>query len=372
MPEKDYYAILGVSRDASEEEIKRAFRRLAKKYHPDRNKGNKEAERRFKEINEAHSILTDKEKRAQYDRFGTVRDKGFTGATFWEQFGARGGRPRAERFSWSDLGDLGEIFSQFFRRESPFGSRARRGGPVRGDDLHATVEVPFDLAVNGGRMMTTVAGVFPCRACGGSGARPGTRAQPCPECNGTGTVQDLQGAFAFSRPCPRCYGRGEIITAPCARCNGTGQEDGVRRYNVRIPKGVRDGQRIRLAGQGQPGRDGGPPGDLIVEVRVAPHPQFRREGNDVHSDVYVDMVQAALGTSVEVETVRGRVKLTIPAGTQPGARLRLRGRGITGADGRTGDHYVQVRVRVPRNLTERQRELLRQFADSAGPQGGRE
>jgi len=366
MPEKDYYAILGVSRDATEEEIKKAYRRLAKKYHPDRNKGDKEAERRFKEINEAHSILTDKEKRAQYDRFGSVRDKGFTGGNFWEEFASRSGGPHAERFSWSDLGDLGDIFSQFFRREGPFGTRVRRGGPVRGEDIETTVEVPFDVAVNGGEVVTSVSGTFPCRTCGGSGARPGTGTQICPECGGTGVVQDFQGAFAFSRPCPRCYGRGEIVSMPCAACRGTGQEQSVRRYQVRIPRGVRDGQRIRLAGQGLPGRDGGPPGDLLVEVKVGAHPRFRREGNDVHSDVYVNMVQAALGTTIQTDTVRGPVRVRIPAGTQPGTVLRLRGRGISGSDGRTGDHYVHVHVTVPRHLSEEQRRVLETFARSAG------
>jgi len=360
MPGKDYYEILGVKRDAGEQEIKRAFRRLAKKFHPDHNKGDKAAEARFKEVNEAYSVLIDKQKRAQYDRFGEARARGFTGTGFWDEFSGGAG----QRFTREDLGGMEDIFSQFFRRESPFAGRAQREGAVRGQDLTVNVEIPFDRAVSGGRMSIAVPGTFACKKCGGSGAEPGTKAETCPQCGGTGNVQTVQLGFAFSRPCPECFGRGQVITTPCAQCHGAGEVQTTRRYQVKIPRGVRDGQRIRLAGQGKPGRNGGASGDLFVEVRVGRHAEFRRKGNDIFSDVTVSMVQAALGARVRVGTVQGDTMMTIPPGTQPGTRLRLRGRGIASPDGDRGDHYAVIRVTTPRNLTEAEKELLRKFAEA--------
>ena len=365
MPGKDYYEILGVKRDASSDEIKKAFRRLARKYHPDRNKGDKNAEARFKEVNEAHNVLIDKDKRAQYDRFGEARARGFTGSGFWDESERDGGGAGARTFSWEEIGGLGDIFSQFFRRESPFGAR-RSAEPRRGEDIEVASEVPFDLAVRGGRMKISVPGVFMCKRCGGSGAEPGTKLETCPVCDGTGNTQAVQGAFAFSRPCPRCYGRGRIITTPCRTCGGSGQEQAARRYQVKIPRGVRDGQKIRLAGQGHPGAAGGPGGDLLVEVHVQKHAEFERRGNDVYGEATINVVQAMLGTEVRVHTVRGDVTLRVPPGTQSGEQLRLRGRGVASADGRTGDHYVAIRVSIPRSLTEEQKELLRKFDQAAG------
>ena len=373
MPGKDYYEILGVPRTASEEDIRKAFRRLAKQYHPDRNKGDKNAERRFKEMNEAYSVLIDKQKRAQYDQFGEARDKGFTGNDFWENINRRRGR-RAERqapqdeesFQWEDVGDAGDIFSQFFHRESPGGWGARQSGPVQGEDVEATLEVPFDTAVAGGKMGISIAGVVVCERCGGSGAQPGTKSQTCPVCHGAGNVQAFQGAFAFSRPCPRCFGRGQVISTPCSTCNGAGQTQTTRRFNVTIPRGAQDGQKIRLAGQGRPGRNGGPAGDLYIELRVADHPDFHRKGMDIHSDVHINIVQAALGARVSVRTVSGQAAVRIPPGTQPEAVLRLKGRGVTSSDGVTGDHYVTIHVDIPTRLTPRQTELLRQFARESG------
>ena len=365
MPGKDYYEILGVKRDASGDEIKKAFRRLARKYHPDRNKGDKNAEARFKEINEAHNVLINKDKRAQYDRFGEARARGFTGSGFWDESVRGRGGAEGSTFSWEDIGDLGNIFSQFFRRESPFGTR-RGVEPRRGEDIEVAVEVPFDLAVRGGRMKISVPGVFTCKSCGGSGAEPGTKSEPCPVCGGSGNTQTLQGAFAFSRPCPRCYGRGQVITTPCRTCGGSGQKQAARRYQVKIPRGVQDGQKIRLAGQGHPGTAGAASGDLLVEVHVQEHVEFERKGNDVYGEATINMVQAVLGTQVRVHTVGGDVRLRVPPGTQSGDRLRLRGRGVTSADGRTGDHYVAIRVSIPRNLTEEQKELLKKFGQAAG------
>ncbi len=228
------------------------------------------------------------------------------------------------------------------------------------------MRVPFDQAVRGGRMAIQVPGSFTCKTCNGTGAAPGTQAQTCAQCHGSGAVQETQGGFAFSRPCPRCYGRGTIITNPCPTCHGAGQTQTRRTYQVKIPKGVRNGQRIRLAGQGEPGRNGGPSGDLYVTINVAPHPKFRRRGNDVTSEVTVNMAQAALGAQVPVETVNGPAKVKVPPGTQSGTKLRLRGRGIQGSDGRKGDHYVVVKVQTPKHLSDEQKDLLRRFAESAG------
>ena len=369
MAGKNYYDILGVKRDASKAEMRKAFRKLAKKHHPDRNKGDKASEARFKEVNEAYNVLNDDEKRKQYDTFGQVRDQGFSGGQdFWSAFGggrAGGGRPggaQAESFSW---GGVGDIFSQFFRRESPFGAggASRRAGPMRGEDIEANVTVPFDMAVSGGKAKITVPGTFACKTCAGTGAKPGTKPQPCSLCHGTGSVQDVQGGFAFSRTCPQCFGRGAVVGSPCSDCRGTGQVQQARRYQVNIPRGVRDGQRIRLAGQGQPGSNGGPNGDLYVRAQVARDARFARKGNNVHSEVTVTMVQAALGTRVDVQTVQGKASVRIPPGTQSGDPLRLRGKGITSADGRTGHHVVTVRVMTPKDLTPEQKELLKKFAE---------
>jgi len=366
MAGKDYYDILGVKRDAGEEEIKRAFRRLAKKHHPDRNKGDKDAERRFKEINEAYSVLSNSKKRAQYDQFGKARAQGFTGEGFWDAFrSAREGQPSgAERTEWGDAGGLGDIFSQFFRRESPYGARTWRSGPTRGEDTEIGIHIPFETAVHGGTISVTVPSTFACSQCGGTGAQPGSRTTTCPTCRGTGSTQAAQGAFAFSRPCPRCFGRGEVITTPCSQCGGSGQSQQTRRFNIHIPRGIQSGQQIRLAGQGQPGREGGPNGDLLVQVDVEPHAEFKRKGNDIHSDATINVVQAMLGTRLQVNTLSGAASVRVPPGTQPESTLRLRGKGIAAADGTTGDHYVTVHVTVPKNLSESQKQALREFARS--------
>jgi molecular chaperone DnaJ len=368
MAGKDYYEVLGVKRDAGEDEIKKAFRRLAKKYHPDRNKGDKDSERRFKEANEAYNVLSNSKKRAQYDQFGKARAQGFTGEGFWDAFrSARGGKaPGAERMEWGDAGGMGDIFSQFFRRESPYGARTWRSGPTRGEDTEVSLRVSFETAAHGGKVSVTVPSVFACTQCGGSGAQPGSKTITCPTCQGTGNTQTAQGAFAFSRPCPQCFGRGEVITTPCSRCGGSGQAQQTKRFNINIPRGIQSGRHIRLAGQGQPGREGGPNGDLLIQVEVEPHAEFKRKGNDIHSEATVNVAQAVLGARLQVNTLSGVVSVRVPHGTQPESTLRLRGKGITSPDGRTGDHYVTIHVALPKNLSDSQKEKLKEFARSAG------
>jgi molecular chaperone DnaJ len=369
MAKKDYYEILGVKRDVDEGGLKKAFRKLAKKYHPDRNKGDANSERHFKEVNEAYNILNDPKKRGQYDQFGDVRDHGFTGGqNMWEQYagGARGG-PRGRASQGDPGGGLGDIFSQFFRRESPFAEEgARRRGPTRGEDVEVAVKVPFDLAIKGGKINVAVPLTSECEACKGSGAKAGTKAEKCQTCHGRGTVQDVQGGFAFSRPCPLCYGRGSVIRTPCPTCSGTGHTQTKKRYGVAIPKGVRNGQKIRLANQGHAGAKGGPKGDLLVEVRVTPHPKFNRTGKNITSEVALDMATAALGGPVTVETIEGNARLKIPAGTQSGTKMRLKGKGVATATGTAGDHVVILKVETPKNLTEEQRQLLKKFQSSCG------
>jgi molecular chaperone DnaJ len=364
MPEKDYYSILGVSETASAEEIHKAFRALAKRWHPDANKGDKDAERRFKEISEAHEVLSDSEKRAQYDQLRKARAMGYGGEGFdFSQFrqgaGARGG---GKGFSFEDLGGFGDLFSNIFGRESRFSHQAGRTYRAqKGDDVVFSVEISFDEAVRGGKRSINVPHTGNCSRCGGSGAEPGSTPATCPSCGGSGVVSSFQGGFGISRPCPKCLGRGTVNSNPCRVCFGRGTVDETRTISVNIPAGIKDGAKIRLAGQGEPGIASGPPGDMYLLVRVAPHPDFDRRGNDIYSKVAVDFAQAALGAKVPVRTLDGEVALNVPAGTQPGAKLRLRGRGVKGTDGSQGDHYVTVTVKVPKNLTAEQRRLLEEF-----------
>jgi molecular chaperone DnaJ len=370
MPEKDYYSVLGVKENASEDEVKQAFRRLAKKWHPDANKGDKDAEKRFKEINEANEVLSDRDKRAQYDQLRKAREHGFSGfgAPGGEEFLGgfrRGGAPPGgggRTFTFEDLGDLGDIFSNMFGRESRYAPGAEsRYRPQKGEDVVYSIEVPFETAARGGRTTINVPRTETCPVCRGSGAQPGSQPQPCPSCGGSGSVSSFQGSFGFSRPCPQCLGRGTINPNPCRACGGRGVRQAARTINVNIPAGVRDGAKIRLAGQGEAGIAGGPAGDLYLLVRVLPHAEFERKGNDVYSTVTVDMIDAALGTKVTVRTLEGTAEVAVPPGAQPGAKLRLRGRGVKAASGEVGDHYVVVKVAVPRTLTDQQRKLLEEL-----------
>ncbi len=347
MEYRDYYKALGVPRGASQEEIKKAFRKLARKYHPDVNKGNAEAERRFKEINEANEVLGDPEKRKAYDSFGSAD-------------GRRGFDPRGFNFEGAfnidDLGDLGDIFGGLFGRGR--GGARQRAQAERGADLEVQVNLSFEDSLRGLETRIPVEVETACSDCGGSGARPGTSPKVCPECRGRGVVSEAQGLFALSQPCPRCRGNGTVIEDPCPRCRGTGRERRTKRYTVKIPAGVRDGTRIRLKGKGESGAGGGPPGDLFVVTRVAESPVYRRRGSDLEVEVPVSFADAALGTQVEVPTPDGAVSLTVPPGSEHGKLLRIRGRGAPKLKGGKGDVLARLRIEVPKRLNKKQRELL--------------
>ncbi len=370
MAKKDYYNILGVSENATEAEIKRAYRDLAKKYHPDANPGNREAEERFKEISEAYQVLSDPEKRKQYDqlrRFG-----GFAGARpgadfghfdFSDLFGRGRARTGGQRvFTFDDLfgfGGFGDLLSEILGRSPAAGSR-------RGEDIHLEVTVPFETAATGGRVTIEVPREEACPRCAGTGAEPGSQVQTCPVCHGTGLTSVSQGGFAVSRPCPTCGGRGKLISQPCRQCHGSGRVPTRRRLAVSIPAGLEDGTRMRLRGQGDPGPGGKNPGDLILIVRVTPHRFFKRKGRDIYCEVPLDITKAILGTKIRVRTIHGKkAEIKIPPGTQNGTTFRLKGMGIRTKEG-VGDQYVKVNLVVPEKLTEKQKKLIEEFAREAG------
>ncbi len=365
---KDYYQILGVAEGASADEIKKAYRRLAKQNHPDANPNDPQAAERFKEVGEAYAVLSDETKRRQYDQ---MRKMGPLGG-FGFGAGAAGARPGAaheERFTFEDLGDLGglgDLFSSFFDRrrqqqQQQQRGRGRAGAAARGHDVEYVVEIPFATAARGGRINISVPVTDACATCGGTGSAPGTKPKTCGECGGSGTISFGQGGFAVTRPCPVCLGRGQVPTQPCTVCGGSGQVREQRQILLNVPAGVDTGSRLRLSGQGERGSAGAPPGDLIVTFRVQPDHFFRREGLDVHSTVPINLAQATLGSRIRVRTVDGKVSLRIPPGTQSGTRFRIPQQGIE-KGGRRGDQYVQVKVEVPETLDEQQTELMREFA----------
>lgn len=363
---KDYYDILGVAKDAGQDEIKKAYRNLAKKHHPDRNPGDASAEQMFKDANEAYETLGDAEKRKRYDSLREARSRGFSGfdGVYGDLFGkgGRGGRPRGggREFRFEDLGDFRDLFGSFFD-PGAFGGPGGgpgRAAPAKGQDRTFSIEVPFDVAVKGGSTSIRIPRHETCPTCGGSGAAPGSTPTPCENCGGSGQIQFQQGTFAFTRPCPACFGRGVRIQAPCATCSGSGTRQATRTLDVKIPKGVKTGARIRLRGEGDPGSNNGPPGDLFLQIRVGPHPGFRREGLNLHGDVFVNFSTATLGGKADVETYWGPATVSIPPGTRPGRQLRLKGQGIEDAAGRRGDHIATVRVRVPASLTDEQRRSV--------------
>ena len=344
------YETLGVPKNASQEEIKKAYRKLARQYHPDRNPGDKAAEAKFKEVQTAYDVLSDADKRNQYDAVGNGRVRGGGGA---------GGVP----FDF-DLGnfDLGDILGGVFNRGGRAGG-TRRPQAQRGADMEAQVSLSFEDSLKGVQTQIPMDVDTPCRECGGSGAQPGTAPVICPECNGRGVTSESQGLFSLSQPCPRCRGNGTVIEKPCDRCHGTGRERRTKRYSVKIPAGVKDGTRIKLNGKGEPGAAGGPPGDLYVITRVAPSPLYQRRGEaDLLVEVPVSFPTAALGGSVEVPTPEGAVALKIPAGSENGKLLRIKGRGAPKLKGAgKGDVVARVRIDVPKKLNKRSRELLEEF-----------
>jgi molecular chaperone DnaJ len=353
---KDFYQVLGVPDSASQDDIKKAYRRLAKQYHPDANPNNPKAAERFKEISEAHSTLSDAEKRKQYDQMR--RYGAFDGMPRRPQGGApRGAGPApgnvdAQNFEFGDLGGLGDIFSSIF-------GRGRREEARGGDTLEAVVEVPFRVAMLGGKVPVTLPVTETCPTCTGSGGAPGATWSTCPECQGRGTISFGQGNFAVNRPCPQCRGRGKIPSEKCPTCRGAGEIRAERRVTITVPPATETGERVMLRGQGQGNGPGQPTGDLVITFQVQPDRFFRREGLDIVADVPINLAQAALGTRLRVRTLDGKkVLLRIPPGTQPGRRFRIKGQGIE-KNGRKGDQLVGVQVTIPDELTAEQQEMMK-------------
>ncbi|MGZ6544354.1 MAG: molecular chaperone DnaJ [Actinomycetota bacterium] len=355
--DKDYYQILGVPKNASAADIKKAYRKLAQQFHPDANPGNKDAEERFKEISAAHDVLGDAEKRASYDRVREMGAAGF-GAGGPGPGGWPGGFPGGVRYETTDF-DLNDLLGAFAG-----GRRGRqRPHPQRGADLETEVEISFEDAVNGTTEPVRISGPAVCHTCHGSGAEPGTHAMTCPTCHGTGSVDVNQGFFSMERTCPECRGTGRLIEHPCPTCHGSGAERRTRKFQVKVPAGVQDGARIRLAGRGEPGPAGGHAGDLFVRVRVARHPVFGRKGDNLTVELPISYPEAALGANVQVPTMNGPVTLKVPAGTPNGKTFRVRGKGMPRRGGH-GDLLVTVGVDVPGKLSREEKQLLQQLQDA--------
>jgi molecular chaperone DnaJ len=349
--DKDFYQTLGVSKDATSEQIKHAYRKLAQKHHPDANPGDTKAEERFKDVAEAYGVLSNPEQRKEYDEVRRLVASG----------GYGGGGPFAggQRVRVEDVGGLfgglGDLFG--------FGNGSRQRGPRRGIDTTADLTLSFNDAIEGVTTTVSVRGEAPCSRCGGNGAEPGTSVNTCPTCGGTGSVAQNQGMFSFAQTCPQCGGSGRVVSTPCAQCRGRGRETRTRNIKVRIPAGINDGATVRLAGKGGPGADGGPPGDLLVKVHVTPHPVFGRRGDDLTIDVPVSYTEATLGTAVEIPTLDGTVSIRVPAGTPTGKVFRIKGRGVKPERGPAGDLYAKVEVVVPRKVSREEKKLLEQLAE---------
>ena len=374
--EKDYYGVLGVAKNASASEIKKAYRRLARQFHPDANQGNADAENSFKEVSAAYDVLGDEEKRKSYDQVREMGASGF-GGFGPGGFGGSGGRPGqggpGAGATWPGAGapagatyvnaeDIGDLFGGLFgggRGRSRASSR-----PQRGADLETDVSISFDEAMSGTTVPVKISGPAVCATCRGSGAAPGTSPVTCPECDGTGEIAVNQGFFSIAQPCRRCRATGQIIETPCPTCKGAGSVRRTRTFQVKIPAGVKDGARIKLAGRGEPGPAGGQPGDLFVRVRVAMHDLFGRRGNNLTLTLPISFPEAALGANVQVPTLNGPVTLKVPSGTPSGTTFRIKGKGAPTTKGGAGDLLVTTEVDVPRKLSKDQKQLLQQLDDA--------
>jgi len=344
MAKRDYYEVLGVNRDATEDDLKKSYRRLAMKWHPDRNPENPKAEERFKEAKEAYEILSDAGKRAAYD-----------------QFGHAGVDPHGAGAAAGGMGGFGDIFSDIFG-EIFGGGRSGRSTVFRGADLRYNLEITLEQAAHGFETRIRIPAMAACDICKGSGARPGTQPATCPTCRGAGQVRVSQGPFSIAQTCPRCHGSGSVIPNPCAQCSGSGRVKLQKTLSVKIPAGVDEGDRVRLSGEGEPGVNGGPPGDLYVQVHIKPHPVFTRDHDDLHCEMPISITAAALGGEISIPTLDGSAKIRVPTETQSGKTFRLKGKGIKGVRSQAyGDLFCHVVVETPVNLTEHQRQLLREF-----------
>lgn len=359
MSKRDYYEVLGVSKTATQDELKKAYRKLARKYHPDLNKDNPEAAEKFKECNEAYSVLSDEQKRAQYDQFGPEAfENGGMGGPGAGGFGGFGG------FGGSGMED---IFDMFFGGQGR-GGRSTNAGPQRGADLRYDMEISFEEAAFGVEKEISLKRAERCEHCHGEGAEPGSKVETCPECHGSGYVRFTQntmfGQMVNERPCSRCHGEGKIISDPCRECRGTGTVKKTKKLKVKIPAGVDNGSRLRVGGEGEAGLKGGPSGDLYVYLYVKPHKFFERDGTTVLCEVPINIVQATLGAEIKVPTLDGQVTMKVPEGTQPGKVMRLKGKGIPSLrGGGRGDQLVRMKVVVPTKLTDKQKDALQKFAD---------
>jgi len=372
---KDYYQILSVKEKADADEIKKAYRKLAKKYHPDANQGNPKAAERFKEIGEAYSVLSDSKKRKQYDQMRRFGGLGGLGSRPGGSAPRSGGATGDPSFNFDDLqggfGNISDLFSSLFDLgkkgpDGPVGGARQPSGRQKGQNVEYVVEIPFLTAARGGKVAVDVSITEDCATCGGSGAKPGTEVRRCEECNGSGNVAFGQGGFAVKRPCPACLGRGKVPQTPCPSCAGRGAVRQQRKITLNVRAGVETGTKVRLSGQGERGRGGGPPGDLVISYKVKPHRFFQRSGLDIHVSVPINIVQATLGSKIKVSTISGKkVVLNIPKGTQSGTKFRIRGQGIEKGD-RVGDQYVEVVVSVPEELSDEERKAMQEFAEASG------
>ena len=363
---RDYYEVLGVEKTASDDEIKKAYRKMAKKYHPDLNPDDKEAEAKYKEVGEAYEVRSDKQKRARYDQFGHAGVDPSYG-------GGQGGYARYQQYDHGDFGDFGDIFGDIF---SGFGfggaTKARNpGGPIRGNDTQVRIQLTFMEAAKGCKKEIPIQRLERCADCGGTGAKAGTQPETCPDCGGSGQVRVQQrspfGVIQTVKACSRCGGKGKIIKDPCKACNGMGKIRHNRKITVDIPAGINDGQTFVVRGQGDDGSNGGPTGDLNVTVSVKEDPIFQRDNFDIWVDIPITYAQAVLGDEITVPTIDGKVSYTVPEGTQPGTTFRLRNKGVTYVNGKgRGDQYVRVSIEVPTNLTGKQKDMLKEFEASTG------